>query len=393
MKLRNLSDDNLLHIFAQLPLRKLISLGMVCHRWTILSRAALHQRDTLTLLISEKEEHCYAQLLIKKSPFNAGQDLFAPDRVTPLKALYQLSNSFLKLTHLSDSLVLKIITTFPNVCFLGISLYSECLFLWNLKLTYFFNLTFSDKVPNDFKLVNLLYFWSKSLVSFSLWSNFPSSKLGYSLRELCNTLHSLPALRHLTLDIGTFLLKSLTLLILFQLSSFRLASADKLEAILPTLMDYYHHSSSKKPKCIIDLPTVKDVEMCLDTDKNDLLTVASLFTRLSSKALIWHFYRLFASNFTSLAIVNVDAYRCDSPNQLFSSLATLHKLTHLTLLLTTKIECTTTTSNLPSIHSVRWLMVKCSIGDTQLTKYPLKHWQSESKKMWHCCPGCDCFKS
>lgn len=218
-----------------------------------------------------------------------------------------------------------------------------------------------------------MYFWSKSLVSFSLWSNFPSSKLRYSLKELCNTPHSLPALRHLTLDIGTFLLKSLTLPILFQLRSFRLASADMLESILPTLMEYYQHSSSKKPKCIIDLPTVTDVETCLESDKDDLLTVASLFTRLSFNALIWHFYRLFASNFTSLAIVKVDAYRCDSPNQLFSSLATLQKLTHLTLLLTTKIECTTITSNLPSIHSVRWLMIKCSIGDTQLAKYPLKH--------------------
>ncbi len=127
MNFNDLSDDNLLHVFAELPLFKLLSLSIVCHRWATLTLTALAHRDTLTLLIDERDDDPrYSQGLIRKSPFNTGQDLLAPDGVTPLKALYQLSRSLLKLTSVTSEVVANIKATFPNVRFFGISLHSKC---------------------------------------------------------------------------------------------------------------------------------------------------------------------------------------------------------------------------------------------------------------------------
>ncbi|KAH9406703.1 hypothetical protein TYRP_012960 [Tyrophagus putrescentiae] len=338
MNFNDLSDDNLLHVFAELPLSKLLSFSIVCHRWATLTVTALTHRDTLTLLIDERDDDPrYSQGLIRKSPFNTGQDLLAPDGVTPLKALYQLSRSFLKLT---------------------------------------------NKVRNDHLLIADLLDdgWSHRLVSFSLWSNFSTSKLRSSLLKVCNAPTKLvPALRHLTLDIGTFRLKPLKLPILSQLSSFSLASANGIESLLPTLADYQRiaSKSQSKPKCSIDLPSINDLEMCFDSDlkpKARLMQVAPLFSRLTSKALSAYFYNHFAAHFSSLRIVNVDTYSCKSLSQLFLSLATLQQLTHLTMTLSLEMshqDCSAV--NLPSLQSVRWLTLRCTIADTDLAKCPLQH--------------------
>ncbi len=201
-----------------------------------------------------------------------------------------------------------------------------------------------------------------------------------SLLKVCNAPTKLvPALRHLTLDIGTFRLKPLKLPILSQLSSFSLASANGIESLLPTLADYQRiaSKSQSKPKCSIDLPSINDLEMCFDSDlkpKAKLMQVAPLFSRLTSKALSAYFYNHFAAHFSSLRIANVDTYSCESLSQLFLSLATLQQLTHLTMTLSLEMshqDCSVV--NLPSLQSVRWLTLRCTIADTDLAKCPLQH--------------------
>lgn len=182
LQITSLPDVCLLHIFDQLPLRDLATIGDVSDHWATLQNTIFTRRGIVTVLIGAQSQ---PYNLVNSSYFSF------PTNSSMIVALHGTSKAPLELSSLDEKIVKNLVKQYPNCSLLEISVSDVDSSLCN-------------------QICYLLESWSSTLMCLKLWIRFsltdrlslPAKNIISSdLFRLVATINSLPQLTHLTLDI------------------------------------------------------------------------------------------------------------------------------------------------------------------------------------------------